>query len=194
VTSLLGLPFVEVGTRLLSSVAAFLVIDLVLVGLFLVPRVADAAVIKLVPRKMQGLQAGVSATVLVLRQTLRNKRLFLQVAACSVLFQVLVAAVNACLFKAMGVDVGLAQCIIYTPMIFTVTMLPVSLSGLGVREAAYWYFFSQAGVSQSDAVAASLAFFVLVGLASLPGAVLFARKRGLSRKTGASPTRGGSQW
>jgi uncharacterized membrane protein YbhN (UPF0104 family) len=58
-------------------------------------------------------------------------------------------------------------------MIFTVAMLPISISGLGVREAAYWYFFSRIGVSEGDAVAASLLFFVLVAVSSLPGAPLF---------------------
>lgn len=173
VTALLGLPFVDVSPRLLALVLAFLAIDLVLVGLFLLPKVAEGVVAQLVPQKMQTLSANVTATVVVVRQTLRDKKLFLRVAFYSILFQVLVAVVNACLFKALGVNVSLAQCVIYTPMVFTVTMLPISLSGLGVREAAYWYFFLQAGVGQADAVAASLSFFLVVGLASLPGAVLF---------------------
>ncbi|HET7824150.1 MAG TPA: hypothetical protein VFK90_02410, partial [Anaeromyxobacter sp.] len=70
-----------------------------------------------------------------------------------------------------------ARCVVYTPMIFTVTMLPVSLSGFGVREAAYVWFFGQAGVGPADAVAASLLFFAAVALASLPGAPLFALGR-----------------
>jgi uncharacterized membrane protein YbhN (UPF0104 family) len=62
-------------------------------------------------------------------------------------------------------------------MIFALTMLPVSLSGLGVREAAYVFFFGQAGVARPDAIAASLLFFVVVGIGSLPGAALFALGR-----------------
>jgi hypothetical protein len=56
---------------------------------------------------------------------------------------------------------------------------PISISGLGVREAAYWYFFSQIGVGQAEAIAASLLFFIVVGICSLPGAPLFVfgRKR-----------------
>ena len=153
---------------------------LVLLALFMIPKVADGIVEKLLPPRFVGLRETVSQTVLVVRQTLEDPALFAQVIVLSILFQISVATVNACIFKAMGVPVTLAQCIIFTPMIFTVTMLPISISGLGVREAAYWYFFSLVGVSQVDAVVASLAFFVIVGLASLPGAPLFILNR---RKT-----------
>jgi len=93
----------------------------------------------------------------------------------------------------MGVHVGLARCLVYTPMIFTVTMLPISLSGLGVREAAYWFFFAQAGVGQGECVGASLAFFVTVGLCSLPGAALFAlsRRDAVAAAAGPEPSRNG---
>jgi len=177
VTALLGLPFIAFNARVLGQVGLFLVIDVALVALFLLPKVAEGIVGKLVPPRLTGLHENISQTVQVVRHTLKNRGLFLKVALYSVVFQILVAAVNACIFKAMGVPVTLAQCVIFTPMIFTVTMLPISLSGFGVREAAYWYFFAQVGVSQADAVAASLAFFVIVGIASLPGAWLFSIKR-----------------
>ena len=179
VTALLGLPFMAFSARLLGLVGLFLVIDVALVALFLLPKVAEGIVGKLVPPRLSGLHEAIHQAVQVVRATLKNRGLFLKVALYSVAFQILVAAVNACIFKAMGVPVTLAQCVIFTPMIFTVTMLPISLSGLGVREAAYWYFFAQVGVSQADAVAASLVFFVIVGLSSLPGALLFSLKRPL---------------
>ncbi len=177
VTALLGLPFVEVSERLVLLVVLFLLIDVGLVALFLAPKVADGVVLKLLPPRFTGLRDAVGGTVRVVRATLRDRSLFLRVIALSVLFQVLVAAVNACIFEAMGVHVELGRCLIYTPMIFTITMLPISLSGLGVREAAYWYFFAQAGVGEVESVGASLAFFIIVGLCSLPGAPLFALNR-----------------
>jgi uncharacterized membrane protein YbhN (UPF0104 family) len=64
-----------------------------------------------------------------------------------------------------------------TREVFALTMLPLSLSGFGVREAAYVYFFALVGVAPADAVAASLSFFVLVAVVSLPGAPLFLLSR-----------------
>jgi hypothetical protein len=194
ITALLGLPFVETSPKLFLLVTAFLLVDLILVGLFLVPRIAEGIVGKLLPPRFSGLREAVTNTVLVVRSTLKNPRLFLKVALLSILFQLFVAAVNACIFKAMDVPVSLAQCVIFTPMIFTITMLPISLSGLGVREAAYWYFFAQVGVNQVDAVVASLAFFIIVGISSLPGAPLFVlnrrRRRSLTPLQAASQERG----
>lgn len=176
-TALLGLPFVAVDARLAALVAIFLAVDLGLVALFLVPRVAEGIVASLVPARLRGVHETIAHIVAVVRATLLDRGLFARVFLYSIAFQLLVAMVNVCIFRALGMPVGLAACVIYTPMIFTVTMLPVSLSGLGVREAAYWYFFAQAGVPQADAVAASLTFFVIVGFASLPGAALFALAR-----------------
>lgn len=176
-TALIGLPFVDATPQLVLMVVIFLIIDLALVAMFLVPRVADGIVSKTLPPRFSSLHEAISNTVAVVRASLKNPSLFIKVMLLSILFQLCVAAVNACIFKAMGVSVSLAECIIFTPMIFTVTMLPISLSGLGVREAAYWYFFAQAGVGQVEAVVASLAFFIIVGISSLPGAPLFVLNR-----------------
>jgi uncharacterized protein (TIRG00374 family) len=177
VTALLGLPFGEVTPRLVVLVLAFLAVDVAVAGAFLVPRVADRVALSVLPRRLAGARGAVTATIGVVRDALEAPALVLRLFALSVVFQLLVAAVNACLFEAMGVPVSLARCVVYTPMIFTVTMLPVSLSGLGVREAAYVFFFGREGIARADAVAASLLFFVVVGLASLPGAPLFALDR-----------------
>lgn len=176
-TALLGLPFVGASARLVIGVLGFLAVDLVLVGLFLVPRFAERIVAGLLPARLARARVVVARTVAAVRATLASPRLAGRVVALSIAFQVLVAAVNAALFAALGVPVGLARCVVYTPMVFTVTMVPISISGLGVREAAYAYFFALDGTVPADAVAASLLFFVVVGLSSLPGAVLFALGR-----------------
>jgi uncharacterized protein (TIRG00374 family) len=177
VTALLGVPFVDATPRLVLGVAAFLAVDVALVAAFLAPRVAERVAASLLPRRLDRAREGASSVVRAVRGTLRMRGLVARVFVVSIAFQVLVAAVNACLFAAMGLPPSLARCVVYTPMIFTLTMVPVSLSGFGVREAAYAFFFGQAGVARADAVAASLLFFAVVAIASLPGAPLFALGR-----------------
>jgi uncharacterized protein (TIRG00374 family) len=178
VTALLGLPFVAATPRLAGLVVLFLATNVALVAAFLAPRVAERLAAAVLPRRLAAVRAAVVATIAAVRESVRSPRLFARLFLLSVVFQVLVAAVNACLFAAIGAPVSLARCVVCTPMIFTVTMVPVSLSGLGVREAAYAWFFGQAGVAAEDAVAVSLLFFVVVAVASLPGAPLFALRRG----------------
>jgi uncharacterized membrane protein YbhN (UPF0104 family) len=63
------------------------------------------------------------------------------------------------------------------PIISALQMLPVSISGFGVREGAYVFFFSAYGVSSTEAIAASLAFWILVALVSLSGGAIFALRK-----------------
>jgi hypothetical protein len=48
-----------------------------------------------------------------------------------------------------------------------------------IREAGYAYFFGLVGVASAVAVSASVLFFAVVAIATLPGAVLFAIGRRL---------------
>lgn len=169
-TAAIGLLFLPDPARFALSVAAFLGINLGLIGLLLLPRLADGAIRALLPA---GWAAGTSDTLRAIRAGLSDLRILGPVLALSVVFQCLVAAVNAALFSALGVPVGFGACLIFTPMIFALTMLPLSLSGFGLREAAYAYFFALVGVPMADAVAVSLVFFGLVAVISLPGAPLF---------------------
>jgi hypothetical protein len=172
-TALLGLPFIEADVHTVQMVLVFLLIDVALVGLFLVPRVADSIVGKILPDRFATIKGVVTCTVQVVRDTVRNPALFGGILVLSIVFQLFVAGVNAAIFHALGAQVSFAHCVIFTPMIFTVAMLPISISGFGVREAAYWYFFSQVGVAEGDAVATSILFFLIVGISSLPGAPLY---------------------
>lgn len=179
-TAALGLLFLPEPGRFAWPVIVFLAINLGLVGLILVPRLADGAVRAILPA---GWADGTAGTLNAVRGALTDLRIVGPVLALSVVFQALVAAVNAALFAALGVPVGLGACLLFTPMIFALTMLPLSLSGFGLREAAYAYFFAFVGVPAADAVAASLTFFLVVALVSLPGAPLFLLRRTAGRTT-----------
>lgn len=103
-----------------------------------------------------------------------KKNLLLRVIWLSVCFQVIVVILNYYLFLALGKPVTLLACALYIPIISALAMVPLSINGLGVREGAYVYFFAQIGVDAALAVTASLLFFLVVIVASLPGGVLFA--------------------
>ncbi len=97
------------------------------------------------------------------------------------MFQIFVATVNFGIFRALGVDISLAECVVYSSVVSAVTMIPISISGHGVREAGYVYFFGLAGVAQGDAVVASLLFFFVVALLTSVGGPLFIARSGRRR-------------
>lgn len=66
------------------------------------------------------------------------------------------------LFRSLGAEVPILFEVAFVPVIDLLTMLPISLMGLGVREAAFIYFFSRVGLDPSIAVAASLLGYVIM--------------------------------
>lgn len=173
VATIVALLFVTRTPTLVGLAVAFLVVDIAFAALFAAPKFAEGIVRSVLGRRFAGAADAVVDSVREVHETLRDPWALVRVGLLSLLFQVCVAGVNFCIFRGMGLPVSLAQCLVLTPMVFTVTPLPISVAGFGVREAAYLYFFAQAGVPGPAAVAASFLFFAIVAVASLPGAPLF---------------------
>jgi uncharacterized protein (TIRG00374 family) len=78
---------------------------------------------------------------------------------------------------ALGFQVGVLYFFLLEPLIRVVSMLPVSLSGVGVQEGTFVYFFSLIGVPVSEALALALLCRALSILSALPGG-FFSLSRG----------------
>jgi glycosyltransferase 2 family protein len=70
---------------------------------------------------------------------------------------------------ALGRDVSFLYCLILVPLIMTLTKLPLSLDGYGVREGLYVYLFALVGVANTDAFIIGLVSHVIANLSLLPG-------------------------
>jgi glycosyltransferase 2 family protein len=75
---------------------------------------------------------------------------------------------------ALGLHVGWAAILAFMPAVAIAQVLPISVGGLGVREAAFVVFLHPLGVSSGQAVALGLAIYGLNLTASLLGAPAFA--------------------
>ena len=73
----------------------------------------------------------------------------------------------------LGLDVPIRPFLLVVPIASVFASLPVSLAGLGVREAVYLVLFEMLGVDRNDAVALGLLFFATTILAGLTGALAF---------------------
>ena len=67
------------------------------------------------------------------------------------------------LAEGMGIDISFATLLVLCPVLFLVTIVPVSLNGIGLREATFVVVLGSAGMSREDAFALGLAYFA-VGL------------------------------
>jgi len=93
--------------------------------------------------------------------------------AVSLVFNALLIAVNYLIALSLGVNIPLWYFLLFIPLISFLLVLPISLSGLGVREGGYVYLFAQAGVPAPLALAMSLLFYALNVATGLIGGVLY---------------------
>ena len=96
----------------------------------------------------------------------------------SFLFQIGMAWINYYLFLSFGVQVPLIDLLVIITIISVLTMIPVSLNGIGVREGGYVFFFTKLGVPEEISLSVSLLFLILVTISSLAGGVFWLMERG----------------
>lgn len=95
----------------------------------------------------------------------------------SFLFQGCLVLSNVFTFMALGIHLPLYIHFLYIPVIMAVSMLPLSINGLGVREGMYVLLYGYAGVDGATAMLCSLLFFTQVTVSSLAGGlIILARK------------------
>jgi len=107
----------------------------------------------------------------------RHPRIVSRTMGISFVFQFTVIVCVWLLSEALRLDIPLAYFCIFVPLISLLEALPVSIYGLGVRDAGYVFFFSRIG--RPGAEAASLALlYVTVSLAyAALGGIVFALRR-----------------
>ena len=108
----------------------------------------------------------------------QRKGAVVRVIGYSVLFQFSIVLINYFLMLAMGINhITLWQCTFIIPLISAVSMVPVSINGLGIREGAYVLLFTPLGLSTTQAVTLSLIFFIIVTAISLLGGISFVMQK-----------------
>jgi uncharacterized protein (TIRG00374 family) len=74
---------------------------------------------------------------------------------------------------ALDLDVPLPFFFIFVPVVNIAGMLPISFSGIGIREAGYWFFLASVGVTRPAAVALGLLSSAVVLLSGVSGGLVF---------------------
>lgn len=117
---------------------------------------------------------------------LAYKRVLIYVFGLSFGIQVIRALLMYLVGTSLDLDISIVIYFTFVPIITLLTMLPIAVGGIGIREGAYVYFFSQAGVPTSDAFALSLLTYVLVMISIIPGGIAYLLE-GMSAKRGLAP-------
>lgn len=103
----------------------------------------------------------------------RSPRLFTQAFALALLVQGLYIAIWALLATSLGFDLPFALFLLAVPLVSLAAMLPITVSGLGVRESVWLLFLTPFGIASADAVVFSLLYFLSFTLVGASGGVAF---------------------
>jgi uncharacterized protein (TIRG00374 family) len=169
----------QLALMVLAMAAAFLAMLLVLANAQALRMAAAAARLLRFGRLDSKLQGWVDA----LQRYRRHGWALGQAFVLSLLLQVLIILTYYAVAVALGLHVPASAFFIFVPLITTLSMLPVSVAGLGVREGGVVFFFAKVGVDAASALGMSLIWFALTVVTCGLGGLAFLLDNHLAKRS-----------
>jgi uncharacterized membrane protein YbhN (UPF0104 family) len=104
----------------------------------------------------------------------RDRQLLVRTAGISAGFHVLQILSLILLGHALSMHVDWRYYFIFHPLVTVLSALPLSLAGLGIREAGYVWFLERQGVADDTAFAFGLLWFAVLLVSSMVGGLVYA--------------------
>jgi hypothetical protein len=102
-----------------------------------------------------------------------HKKVLMNNVILSVLIQSITPVTFYIIAVAIGIKLKLVYFFIFLPIIGAITMLPISIGGLGLRDAMTIFFFAKVGVVKDLAFAMSLISFVFILIYGSMGGIIY---------------------
>ena len=91
----------------------------------------------------------------------------------SMCVQMMIVFINYMIVKGLNLDISIFHLITYLPLITIVSLIPITINGLGLRESAYVLLFNAAGLPGNQSLSLSLMFYFISVIASISGGIAF---------------------
>jgi len=108
--------------------------------------------------------------------TLRDRRIIGKAFLLSLIIQALTILEIYCISLGLGQHPSFTALFVFVPLIVTAMAVPISISGLGLREGAFVVLFGLTGISADASAAISFLWFLSVMAGSLPGLAEYMRQ------------------
>jgi glycosyltransferase 2 family protein len=125
--------------------------------------------ISFIPEK---LRANFRSTMLTLRSYRTETSTLIQALVLSLLFQLTIILSYYLLAASIQLRIPVHLFLLFMPLIWILTLLPLSLNGLGLREGSFIYFFSSAGYDSELLSIISILGVLLLVIQGLIGGIL----------------------
>ncbi|HVT29590.1 MAG TPA: flippase-like domain-containing protein [Lacipirellulaceae bacterium] len=164
-----------------SVVGSAVILVLIVVVLWQLPNLAAKIplVSRIVPQRIRESASELYTALASYRHHVPT--LFVAIAISTIL-QLMLAAYYAIASIAMGIPISLVYFLLFLPAVTLVSLIPLSLGGLGIRETAMVVLFGAAGISQPDVMAVSLTIHIINTILSLWGGILLLQGRKSSKQ------------
>jgi uncharacterized protein (TIRG00374 family) len=102
-------------------------------------------------------------------QVTRTPRRAIEIVMLSIVMHAMTGMAIYEVARGLGLSIGLLECVVLTPPILLIAVLPISMGGWGVREAGMVTALAFAGIAAHDALIVSILLGLLLMLISIPG-------------------------
>ncbi len=106
----------------------------------------------------------------------KNKRLFLFSTLITILFQFLTISNSYFASLALNLDINFVYFMVIVPIVALLTMIPISFSGSGVREASYLSFFAFLGIASEQIILIPIILFSTLVILGLIGGIFYLKE------------------
>lgn len=103
----------------------------------------------------------------------RHPRVLVRAVWTSMVFQLLVSATYYIVARDMQLQIGFDAMLVVVSLVTILTLIPVSLNGIGVREGGFVFFLGYLGIGEAAAITLSLTVYAIVLSFSLLGWIVF---------------------
>jgi uncharacterized protein (TIRG00374 family) len=103
----------------------------------------------------------------------KHRDILLNSLAISLINQALVISVTWIMAIGLNIEVSPHYFLVFVPVITLVSMIPLSLNGMGLREYAFLSLFGAIGVDRESCIALGLLSSILTIVSAIPGGVIY---------------------
>jgi uncharacterized protein (TIRG00374 family) len=125
---------------------------------------------------IKGLVSKLDAFFEAFQEYRAHPRIFLKVMSISFLFQLMAIFFAFLMSVALGLEIPFILFCIYVPLISLLEAVPLTIFGLGFRDAGYVFFMTSIGQTNEAAISMSLLYVLLTLLYSSIGGVILAAR------------------
>ncbi|MEH1860696.1 MAG: lysylphosphatidylglycerol synthase transmembrane domain-containing protein [Nostoc sp.] len=122
--------------------------------------------------RLNRIAARITKIQIVVRKFLQHRQSLILAMVISLTVQFAIIYYQYLLAQQLQIPISFLTLLVFTPISVVITLLPISLGGLGVQEGLWVYLFSRVGLTADQAVLLSLTFTMLGWILSLPGSII----------------------